>query len=51
MLDYLNRAPQLSFNFAMVELQVYQLNTGSGPLQLVMPLVTARTKEIIRAVV
>jgi len=51
MAEFLQRTPQLLFNLALVELQVYELGAkGDKPL-LVIPQVVARTREVTRAVV
>lgn len=46
--EFLQGTPQLHFTLALVELQVYQWSDG---IQLVVPLVVARTTEVTRAVV
>lgn len=51
MAEFLQRTPQLYFTLALVELQVYEMEGGEGKLQLVIPHIVARTREIIRAVV
>ncbi len=52
MLDYLNQFPQIQFTFAMVELQTYEANlTGYQKVNLVIPQLRIRTKEVIRGIV
>jgi len=51
MADFLSQAPQLQFTLALVELQVYDLETSDGRSRLVLPQVVARTNEVTRAVV
>lgn len=46
--EFLQETPQLRFTLALVELQLYRLDSGR---YLVMPVIVARTKEITRAVV
>lgn len=51
MADYLQQTPQLHFTLALVELQIYELPSGTKRSLLVIPQVVARTREVTRAVV
>lgn len=51
MAEFLQKTPQLYFTLALVELQIYEMGRGEGKLQLVIPHIVARTREITRAVV
>jgi uncharacterized protein YlzI (FlbEa/FlbD family) len=49
MVEYMSQTPQLHFNLALVELQVYEMEDSEQ--LLVIPQIVTRTKEIVRAVV
>lgn len=51
MAEFLQKTPQLYFTLALVELQIYEMGRGEGKLQLVIPHIVARTREITRAIV
>ena len=49
--DFLGQFPQLQFTLALVELQIYELNTNMDKSLLIIPQIVTRTREIIRAIV
>lgn len=51
MVEFMQKTPQLYYTLALVELHVYEMDGGEGTVQLVIPHIVARTREITRAVV
>ncbi len=50
MIEYLTQTPQLYFTLALVELQVYKMNSEDNSM-IVIPQLVTRTREITRAIV
>jgi hypothetical protein len=51
MIDFLAQTPQLQFTLALVELQIYELDSNQDQSLLIIPQVVTRTREITRAIV
>jgi hypothetical protein len=51
MVEFLAQIPQLQFTLALVELQIYELDTNQDKSLLIIPQIVTRTREVIRAVV
>ena len=51
MFEFLSQTPQLHYNLALVELQVYEMPEAEQESLLVVPHVVMRTREVVRAVV
>jgi hypothetical protein len=51
MASYLQRTPQLYFTLALVELQLFKLESANDDSIMIIPQVVLRTKEVTRAIV
>jgi hypothetical protein len=51
MVEFLAQTPQLQFTLALVELQIYELDTNQDKSLLIIPQIVTRTREVVRAVV
>lgn len=49
--EFLSQTPQLHYNLALVELQVYEMPEAEQESLLVVPHVVMKTREVVRAVV